>query len=324
MNEALKWGILSTAKIGVRDVIPAIQKSKLGNVAAISSRTIEAAIEAADKLKIPKAYGSYDELIADDSIDVIYNPLPNHLHVPYTVKALQAGKHVLCEKPVSVNHQDAVELLEFSKNYPNLKVMEAFMYRFHPQWKLVKDTITKGEIGEIKHVHSTFSYFNNNPENIKNQEALGGGGLLDIGCYCVNFSRFIYDDEPYEIDSHMDFDPSFNTDRVASGLLKFKAGSASFMCGMQVEFDQKAQIFGTKGKIEIDIPFNDAMELQRKVIITKNRETEAHFFKPCDQYLLQVNSFSESIINNSPVPIPLEDAVANMKVITQMFTNSLT
>lgn len=158
---------------------------------------------------------------------------------------------MLCEKPVSVNHQDAVELLEFSKNYPNLKVMEAFMYRFHPQWKLVKDTITKGEIGEIKHVHSTFSYFNNNPENIKNQEALGGGGLLDIGCYCVNFSRFIYDDEPYEIDSHMDFDPSFNTDRVASGLLKFKAGSASFMCGMQVEFDQKLRFLELKEKLKL-------------------------------------------------------------------------
>jgi predicted dehydrogenase len=202
--------------------------------------------------------------------------------------------------------------------------MEAFMYRFHPQWELVKNTIQKGDIGEIKQVHSTFSYFNNSPTNIKNQAELGGGGLLDIGCYCVNFSRFMFEDEPYEIDSYMEFDPDFNTDRVASGLLKFKDGSATFMCGMQVEFDQKAQVFGTKGKIEIDIPFNDAMELQRKVVITKNRQSEVYFFDPCDQYLLQTDAFSKAILENKQVPIPLEDAVANMKVITQMFTNYLT
>ncbi len=321
MSEVLKWGILSSAKIGVRDVIPAIKKSKNGEVLAISSRELAHAETVANDLNIPKAYGSYDKLLEDNSIDVIYNPLPNHLHVPYTVKALKAGKHVLCEKPISVNHQDAVELLELTKDYPNIKVMEAFMYRFHPQWDLVKNTIEKGEIGEIKHVHSTFSYFNNSPTNIKNQVELGGGGLLDIGCYCVNFSRFIFQDEPYEIDSFMDFDPEFNTDRVATGLLKFKNGSATFMCGMQVEFDQKAQIFGTKGKIEIDIPFNDAMEIQRKVIITKDRESEVHFFKPCDQYQLQIDAFSDAILNNTQVPIPIEDAVANMKVITQMFTN---
>ncbi len=323
MSKVLKWGILSTAKIGIRDVIPAIQKSKFGEVGAISSRNLESAQVAAKKLGIPKAFGSYDELIADESIDVIYNPLPNHLHIPYTAAALKAGKHVLCEKPISVNHNDALELLEFTNKYPNLKVMEAFMYRFHPQWDFIKKVLESGEIGDIKHVHSTFCYFNNNPENIKNQSELGGGGLLDVGCYCVNFSRFIYGDEPIEIQSNMDFDPDFNTDRVATGLLRFEDGSATFMCGMQVEFDQKAQIFGTKGKIEIDIPFNDAMELPRKVFITKGRKTTEHIFEPCDQYLLQVDAFSKSILDDSKVPIPLQDAVANMKVITQMFTNYL-
>jgi len=319
----LNWGVLSTAKIGIKNVIPAIQRSKFGTVTAISSRNLDSAKSAAAELGLEKAYGNYDELLEDDSIDIIYNPLPNHFHVPYTIKALKAGKHVLCEKPISVNYNDAVELLKISKKYPNLKLMEAFMYRFHPQWHLVKNTISSGQIGDIKHVHSTFSYFNNNPNNIKNQVELGGGGLLDIGCYCVNFSRFIFDEEPLEIDSFMDFDPDFKTDRVATGLLKFKNGAATFMCGMQVEFDQKAQIFGSKGKIEIEIPFNDANEIQRKVIITKDRKSTVHFFEPCDQYTLQADAFARSILENSPVPLPLEDAVGNMRVISQMFTNYL-
>lgn len=323
MSEKLNWGVLSTAKIGVKKVIPAIQKSVHGRVTAISSRNLDSAKAAASELNGIKYYGSYEELLEDESIDVIYNPLPNNLHIPYTVKALQAGKHVLCEKPIAVNHQDAIDLLDFSKKYPDLKVMEAFMYRFHPQWETVKSIINSGEIGLVKHVHSTFSYFNNEASNIKNQVALGGGGLLDIGCYCVNFSRFIFEDEPLEVDSFMEFDPDFNTDRVASGLLKFKHGAATFMCGMQVEFDQRATIFGSKGKIEIEIPFNAANEIQRKLIVTIGGKTEVLFFEPCDQYTLQADAFATSILKSTSVPIPLDDAVANMKVITQMFTNYL-
>jgi len=319
----LNWGILSTAKIGVKKVIPAIQNSKYGRVTAISSRSLDSAQNAATELGLEKAYGSYDELLEDDSIDIIYNPLPNHLHVPYTIKAIDAGKHVLCEKPISVNYQDALDLLEFSTRYPNIKVMEAFMYRFHPQWETIKKIIRNGEIGDLKYVNSTFSYFNNSPTNIKNQAELGGGGLLDIGCYCINFSRFIFEAEPIEIDSFMEFDPEFSTDRIASGLLKFPTGSATFMCGMQVEFDQRAQIFGSKGKIEIDIPFNSTNEIQRKITITRAGESSVQFFEPCDQYTLQADAFMDSILNDKPVPIPLEDGVSNMYVITQMFANYL-
>lgn len=323
MSEKLNWGVLSTAKIGVTKVIPAIQNSEFGRVTAISSRNIETANQWAEKLTINAAYGSYDDLLEDDSIDVIYNPLPNQLHFPFTIKALKAGKHVLCEKPLTVNYQDALELEEIAKSYPNLKVMEAFMYRFHPQWEKVKSIINSGVIGDIKHVHSTFCYFNDAAENIKNQVDLGGGGLLDIGCYCINFSRFIFESEPIAVDSFMEFDPTFNTDRVASGLLRFKKGAATFLCGMQVESDQRAVIYGSLGKIEVEIPFFAPNEIQRKVVVTIQGKTEEFLFEPCDQYTLQADAFSESIINNTSVPIPLADATANMQIITQMFTNYL-
>lgn len=321
MSKQLNWGILSTAKIGLRDVIPAIQKSDLGNVVAICSRDIENAKQAAKKLDIPTFYGNYEDLINDNCVDVIYNPLPNKLHIPFTIKAIKSGKHVLCEKPISTNYREVLELLEIKKEYPNCKVMEAFMYRFHPQWELVKKIIRSGEIGQIKHLNSTFCYFNNDPLNIKNQADLGGGGLLDVGCYCVNFSRFIFEDDPYNTDSFMEFDPVFKTDRIASGLLKFKNGSATFMCGMQVEFDQKAEIFGSLGKIEVAIPFNDAMDLTRKVTIKKNRKITVHEFEAINPFLVMINDFSKSIINNSTVTISLEDSLANMKVISQLFSN---
>jgi predicted dehydrogenase len=323
MKQDLNWGILSTAKIGTKNVIPAIQQTEGNRVVAISSRSLENAQKAAKELDIEKAYSSYDELLEDPDIDVIYNPLPNHLHVSYTVKALTAGKHVLCEKPISVNHQDANDLLHFASKFPHLKVMEAFMYRFHPQWEFIRKIIDAGEIGEVRHVHSTFTYFNNQPDNIKNQAELGGGSLLDIGCYCVNFSRFIFQSEPIQVQSMMNFDPVFNTDRFTSALLTFKGGSASFLCGMQINQDQRAQIYGSRGKIEISIPFNDADEIQRKVTVTKNGKTNTHFFEPCNQYELQIAAFSNAIRENKEVPIPLSDAVSNMDVITKIFTNYL-
>ena len=324
MMKELKWGVLSTAKIGVKDVIPAIQNTEGNRVVAISSRSLENAQETAHNLGIEKAYGSYDDLLEDPEIDVIYNPLPNHLHVSYTVKALTAGKHVLCEKPVAINHQDAVDLAKFASKHPHLKVMEAFMYRFHPQWAFIRKIIDSGDIGDIRHVHSTFTYFNNQPDNIKNQAELGGGSLLDIGCYCVNFSRWMYQSEPLKVQSEMNFDPVFNTDRYTSALLTFDGGgTASFLCGMQITQDQRAQIFGSRGKIEISIPFNDADKIQRKVTVTKNSESNTHFFEPCNQYELQVAAFSASIRENKEVPIPLSDAIANMYVITKIFTNYL-
>lgn len=322
MNRKINWGVLSTAKIGTHHVIPSMQKSSLCNMMAISSRNIETAKKAAEQLSIPTYYGSYEELLSDPSIEAIYNPLPNHLHIPWTIKALEAGKHVLCEKPISLTKKEANELLVTTKKYPHLKVMEAFMYRFHPQWVAVKKVIESGKIGEIRHIHSVFGFYNVDPTNVRNNAAIGGGALMDVGCYCVNLSRFIYESEPVSIKSVIDRDPNFGTDRVTSGLLEFEQGAASFMCSTQIHFQQEATITGSKGLIKLNIPFNASNDLTRKMSVTIDGETETIFFESCDQYLLQGKAFSKAIIEDSPVPTPIEDAIANMDVIDQLFSNS--
>tara|TARA_R110000868_G_scaffold383578_7_gene650655 strand:+ start:4850 stop:5824 length:975 start_codon:yes stop_codon:yes gene_type:complete len=317
-NKKVTWGILSTAKIGVQNVIPSMQKGKFSEIYAISSRNIENAAKIADELSIPKAYGSYEELLNDPKIDAIYNPLPNHLHVPWTLKALEAGKHVLCEKPISITSTEAEQLLEAKIKFPHLKVMEAFMYRFHPQWRKVKDVIKNGEIGTVHFIDSVFTYHNVDPKNVRNKADIGGGGILDVGCYCINLSRFLYEDEPISVQSFVDYDPEFKIDRLASGILKFKNGAASFMCSTQLNHRQRATIYGTKGYIELNIPFNAANETTRKMWLHKGNDVETIIFEPCDQYTLQGDAFSEAILGNTTVPTPIEDAIANMKVIDQI------
>ncbi len=314
----IKWGVLSTAKIGTQNVIPALQKSQLCEVVAISSRNIENAQSAAENLGIPKTYGSYEELLSDPEIEAIYNPLPNHLHVPWTIKAMEAGKHVLCEKPISVTATEAELLIQTTQKHPHLKVMEAFMYRFHPQWAKVKEIIKRGEIGEVRSINSVFTFYNVDPDNVRNKEVIGGGGVLDIGCYCINLSRFIFESEPINVKSFVDYDPVFKVDRLASGMLEFENGIATFMCSTQLDHRQSAVIYGTKGYMELNIPFNAGNEATRKIHLHTGGETETFFFEICDQYTLQGDAFSKSILENTPVPTPLEDALANMKVIDQI------
>ncbi len=314
----IKWGVLSTAKIGVNNVIPSMQKSQLCEIVAISSRNRKKAESVAEDLGIHKSYGSYEDLLADPEIEAIYNPLPNHLHVPWTIKAMEAGKHVLCEKPISITAEEAQSLLDVSRKYPHLKVMEAFMYRFHPQWEKVKEIIKSGEIGDIRFINSVFTFFNIDPDNVRNKADIGGGGILDIGCYCINLSRFLFEGEPVNVQSFVDYDPEFNVDRLASGILEFENGTANFMCSTQLDHRQSAIIYGTKGHIELNIPFNSANEATRKLHLQKGGETETIFFETCDQYTLQGDAFSKAILDDTPVPTPLEDALANMKVIDQI------
>ncbi|HCD52346.1 MAG TPA: NAD-binding protein [Balneolaceae bacterium] len=318
----VKWGILSTAKIGTKNVIPSMQRSELCDIVAISSRKLENARNVAEELEIPKYYGSYEELLADEEIEAIYNPLPNHLHVPWTIKALEAGKHVLCEKPIAITADEAAKLMEATKKFPDLKVMEAFMYRFHPQWDKVREIIDSGEIGDLRSVHSVFTYYNIDPENVRNKADIGGGGLLDIGCYCINMSRLLYNDEPSKVTSFVEYDPDFNVDRFASGILEFEQGIATFTCSTQLYNDQYAIVTGTKGKLELNIPFNAPNEHLRKIRIESESRKETLILDTCDQYILQGDAFSKAIILDTPVPTPLSDSLANMKVIDAMFTNA--
>ncbi len=311
----VKWGILGTSNFAQTKVIPAMLKSQHTELVALASRDLSKARAAAQKFGLPKAYGSYEELLADPEIDVIYNPMPNHQHVPWSIKALEAGKHVLCEKPVGLNSAEAEKLLTAAQQHPNLKVMEAFMYRLHPQWMLAKEIVKAGGIGELKTIQSFFSYFNNDGNNIRNKADIGGGGMMDIGCYNISFSRFIFDAEPTRVIGILERDPNFHTDRIASGILDFGNGTATFTCSTQLTSYQRCNIFGTEGRIEIEIPVNAPPDKPCRIWHQRGAEIEEISFEICDQYILETDAMSLAVLNNTLVPTPLEDAVANMKII---------
>jgi predicted dehydrogenase len=311
----VRWGVLSTAKIGTEKVLPAMQRGEYCEVAAIASRSLETARAAAAQLGIPKAYGSYEELLADPEIDAIYNPLPNHLHVPWSIKALEAGKHVLCEKPIALTAAEAQTLADTARRYPRLKVMEAFMYRHHPQWRRARQLVAEGQIGELRTIHSFFSYYNDDPSNIRNMAGIGGGGLMDIGCYNISLSRFIFGAEPRRVCSIVEYDPRFNTDRLASGILDFGVGTATFTCSTQLTSYQRVNIYGTEGRVEIEIPFNAPPDRPCKIWHQRGAEIEEIVFDITNQYTIEGDLFAQAILNDTAVPTPLEDAVANMRVI---------
>lgn len=317
----VKWGVLSTANIGTKHVIPGMQKGTYSSVEAIASRGLEKAEKAAAALDIGTAYGSYEKLLADPEIEAVYIPLPNHLHVEWTIKALEAGKHVLCEKPIGLNTDEAQKLRKVSMDYPNLKVMEAFMYRFHPQWEQVMQWIREGEIGNIMSIDSIFSYYNDDPEDIRNIAEMGGGGLLDIGCYCLSASRYILREEPVQVFAEMDFDPDFEIDRVAAGVVTFPGSMATFTCSTQSSPVQQLTVLGTQGLIEMDIPFNPLLATTT-IRLKKNGELTDQKEFSADHYTLQGDAFSKAIREDIEVPTPLDDAVANMKAIDALFESA--
>jgi predicted dehydrogenase len=311
----VRWGVLSTANIGTQKVLPAMQRGQYCDLTAIASRDLTKARAQAARLGIPKAYGSYEELLADPEIDAVYNPMPNHLHVPWSIKALEAGKHVLCEKPIARSSAEAQQLVDAARKRPRLKVMEAFMYRHHPQWRRAKQLVDEGAIGQLRTIHSFFSYFNADPGNIRNMADIGGGGLMDIGCYNISLSRFIFGAEPRRVLGIVEYDPQFATDRLASGILDFGSGTATFTCSTQLTSYQRANIYGTEGRVEIEIPFNAPPDRPCRMWHQRGNTTEEIVFDICDQYTIQGDLFSQAVLNDTPVPTPIEDAVANMKVI---------
>lgn len=316
------WGILSTAKIGIEKVIPSIQQAPNCSVRAIASRSADRAKQAADKLAISHSYGSYDDLLADPEIDAIYNPLPNHMHVPWSIRALESGKHVLCEKPVAMDANEAEELLDAVHEYPDLKVMEAFMYRFHPQWIRAKSMVKEGAIGKLQTINTFFSYYKDDPNDIRNIAELGGGGLMDIGCYCISLSRFLFDEEPTDVVGQWKIDPEFNTDYLASGMLDFGTGTSTFTCATKTAPHQKVNIVGTEGRVVIDVPFNAPLDKPTILWYFKDGKTEKITVEPANQFMLQVREFAKSIIEKAPPPTPLKDAVLNMQVIDSFRENA--
>lgn len=315
----VRWGVISTAKIGTEKVIPAMQQGEYSEVTGIASRSLEAAKSAAEALGIPKAYGSYQELLDDPEMEAVYNPLPNHLHVPWSIKALQAGKHVLCEKPIGLSSAEGEQLVEAAGRFPDLKVMEAFMYRFHPQWQKARQLVRDGKIGELRAIQTFFSYFNDDPSDIRNQADIGGGGLLDIGCYAISLSRFIYGSEPKKVNGIVEYDPRFKTDRLASAMMDFESGISTFTCSTQLPHKQRVFIVGTRGWVELEIPFNAPTDRKTKIWHHNGEALTEIEFDICDQYTIQGDLFSLAVLEDTEVPTPIEDAVANMKVIDAVF-----
>ena len=328
MSKKLRWGVLSTASIGIRKVLPAMQHGNFTTVDAIASRDLAKAKETAAKLGIPKAYGSYEELLADPDIDAIYNPLPNQMHVPWTVKAAEAGKHVLCEKPISITVAEAKTLLAVRAR-TGVKIGEAFMIRSYTQWLRVGELLRSGRIGQLRSVAGFFSYFNNDPANIRNHIESGGGALLDIGCYCIQAARYGFGQEPRRVVGLIDRDPKMKIDRLTSALLDFEGGQAIFTCSTQLVHYQKVLFFGTTGRIEMQIPFNAPKDQPTRILIDETGELfgsgiKVEEFPIADQYTMQGDAFSRAVLEGGEVPVPLEEAIANMAVIEAIFKSAET
>ena len=318
MADKIKWGVLGAATIAVEQVIPAMLKSKYCLVSAIASRSAKKAGAIAREFQISKSYGSYDELLNDSQIQAVYIPLPNHLHVTWAKKALLAGKHVLIEKPIALSSEEAKELLNTAKRHSKLKITEAFMYKFHPQWVKVKQMVDEGLIGKLKNIQSSFSFFDDDPASIVNNQRFGGGSLMDIGCYSVSISRFLFGGEPNSVLANIEYHHEFKIDIMASAILEFDEGSSSFFCATQLVENQHVQLFGTEGSIKFELPFNPPKDRKAKVWLTLDEVTSEIEFETCDQYMLQADAFSLSIIEDSEVPAPLEDALNNMVVIEKI------
>jgi predicted dehydrogenase len=321
-----RWGILGVAKIAMDKIIPAIQAGQTGQVVAIASRTLAKAEAAAARFAIPRAYGSYEELLADADVDAVYNPLPNHLHVPWSIRALEAGKHVLCEKPIARDAAEASQLITARERSGRL-VQEAAMVRTHPRWLGAREIVRSGRIGELRSITGFFSYFNDSPTNVRHQPDMGGGGLLDIGFYPITMSRFIFEAEPIRVLGLLEIDPRFGVDRLASAILQFPRGHAIFTCSTQLAPHQNLDILGTLGRIGVEIPWSMPHERPSRLVVDDSaraigKPPEDIWFPACDQWGVHCDRFCEAIVSNAPAPVPIEDAVANMRVIDALFRSA--
>ena len=326
MTGKVSWGVLGVAKIGVEKVIPAMQKGACSRVDAIASRDIEKARGAAAGLGIAKAYGSYEELLADPAIEAIYNPLPNELHVPWTLRALAAGKHVLCEKPIALTAGEAQQLIA-ARARSGRRVAEAFMVRFHPQWRRAHELAHSGAIGRLRAIQTFFSYHLLDPTNIRNKPP-GGGALYDIGCYAILTARYVFRDEPTRVFASIDRDPAMGTDRLVSALAEFPGGrQLTFTCATQTAPHQRVTIAGDKGRIEVAIPFNAPSDRPTRITIDDGADlsgggARTEEFAICDQYTLQGDAFSRAVRGEASLEFPIEDAIANMRVIDAIFRSA--
>lgn len=321
----IRWGVLSTSSFAEEKFLPGLQKSPLIEVAAVASRNLERAGDFARRNQIPVAYGSYEDLLADPTIEVIYNPLPNDLHVAWTLRAADAGKHVMCEKPMGMTAAELDALLPYASK---VHIAEAFMVRFHPQWTETRDLVRSGSLGRISHMHVAFGYNNTDAANIRNIVSSGGGSLYDIGCYAVVAARWFLEAEPVRVAAVCDVDPVFGTDRLTSALMDFGGGrTCTFAVSTQSVNHQRVHVFGTAGRLEITIPFNQPLDdevtyLTHDGASVDGLDATRHVVAVNDQYTSQGEAFSRRVRNEEPTDGPLRDAMANMAIIDAIFRSA--
>jgi predicted dehydrogenase len=324
----VRWGIIGAAAIALDKVIPAMQHGQWTEITAIASRDLTKARAAADRLGIARAYGSYEELLEDSAVEAVYNPLPNHLHVPWSIRAAEAGKHVLCEKPIGLTAAEARQLREV-RDRTGVQIGEAFMVRVHPQWLTARQLVEGGRIGALRLVSGHFSYFKRDPANIRNRLDCGGGALMDVGCYPIHLSRFLFQEEPTAVVALLERDAELKIDRLTSVLMQFPSGQASFSCATQLVPYQRMHIFGTTGRIEVEIPFNALPDQPSRIMIDDGRDVlgkgiERMELPVVNQYTIQGDRFSEAIRRGAAVPVSLEDSIANMAVLDAIFHSART
>ncbi len=319
----VRWGVLGVAKIATSKVIAAMQRGEWCEIAGIASRDRDRAEEAARTFQIPKAYGSYEEMLADPEIEAVYNPLPNHLHVPWSIRAAEAGKHVLCEKPVAMSAAEARELMA-ARDRNGVAIGEAFMVRTHPQWLRIMELVRAGRIGRLMSAVGTFSYANLDAANVRNVPEYGGGGLMDIGCYPIKTSRMVFGEEPRRVSAAIVRDPEFDIDVLTSAILEFPSGQCVFTCSTEIPNNQTMRFYGTAGRIEPEIPYNVRPDRPARILIDDHRDLNGggltvEEIAPCNQYTIQGDLFSRAIREGGQPPVPLEDSLKNMAVIDAVF-----
>lgn len=327
MKKKVKWGILSTAKIGTELVIPAMQNTQFCDIVAIASRNIDTAKAVANKLRIPTYHGSYDALLESPDVDAIYIPVPNHMHTQWALKAMNAGKHILCEKPLALSIFDIQKMIQ-ARDKNGVKAGEAFMVNSHPQWPRLRQMLKDGVVGNITAVQGFFSYLNKDPKNIRNIADFGGGGLWDIGCYQIHCTRYLLAQEPHRVMASALIDPNFHTDYLASAIMNFKDIIASFTVSTQTKDSQHLTIYGDKSKLEIQIPFNAPADRETTAFLGREallqQEGKLFRFPVTNQYSTQGDEFSKAILEDTKVPVPLEDSLYNTAAILAAFESAQT
>ena len=312
------WGVLSVSAHYRERVHTYVVKSPLVDMRAVASRVRDRADAFAREFGIPRSYGSYEQLLADREVEAVYIPLPNHLHAEWVKKCADAGKHVLCEKPFAMNAREAEEAISYAEK-KGVRVMEAFMYRFHPQWQRAREIVKAGELGRVHSIHTIFAYMLTDPTNIRNILSAGGGAIMDIGCYAVSTSRFLLGREPERVVSLVNRDAIFKTDILSSGVLDFGAAQSVFTVGTQTYSWQKVDVIGSGGEMRVHVPFNAYPDTPLQVSVSTAVGEREVRTENADQYQRMFEGFSRAVRGEIPVPTPPQDAINNMKVLDALF-----